>query len=59
VFKEDVNPRHFPHGVFFTMNGQVHGELPADFITRSLKFDYLRDNLLVSIDCTAMDNAVR
>ena len=59
VFKEDVNPRHIPHGVFFTMNGQVHGELPADFITRSLKYDYLRDHLLVSIDCTAMDDAVR
>ncbi len=59
VFKEDVSPRHIPHGVFFTMNGQVHGELPADFIARSLKYDYLRDHLLVSIDCTAMDDAVR
>lgn len=59
VFKDDVNPRHIPHGVFFTMNGQVHGELPADFITRSLKYDYLRDHLLVSIDCTAMDDSVR
>jgi hypothetical protein len=59
VFKEEVSPRHIPHGVFFTMNGQVHGELPADFITRSLKFDYLKDHLLVSIDCTAMDDAVR
>ena len=59
VFKEEVNPRHFPHGVFFTMNGQVHGELPADFITRALKFDYLRDHLLVSIDCTEMADAVR
>ena len=59
VFKEDVNPRHIPHGVFFTINGQVHGDLPADFITRSLKYDYLRDHLLVSVDCTAMDDAVR
>src|SRR5260370_11674591 len=59
VFKQDVSPRHIPHGVFFTMNGQVHGELPADFIARSLKYDYLRDHLLVSIDCTAMDDAVR
>ena len=59
VFKEEVNPRHIPHGVFFTMNGQVHGELPADFITRALKYDYLRDHLLVSVDCTGMDDAVR
>jgi hypothetical protein len=58
VFREDVNPRHVPHGVFFTRNGQVHGSLPSDFISRHLKFDYLKDHLLVSIDCTAMDVAV-
>jgi hypothetical protein len=59
VFKDTVNPRHVPHGVFFTVNGQVHGGLPSDFISRHLKFDYLKDHLLVSIDCTAMDPTVR
>ncbi len=59
VFKEEVRGRHIPHGVFFTVNGQVHGGLPADFVTRSLKFDYLKDHLLVSVDCTAMDATVR
>jgi len=59
VFKEDIDPRHVPHGVFFTVNGQVHGTLPNDFITRQLKFDYLRDHLLVSVDCTLMEDAVR
>jgi hypothetical protein len=59
VFKEDIDPRHIPHGVFFTINGQVHGGLPSDFVSRHLKFDYLRDHLLVSVDCTKMDDAVR
>ena len=59
VFREEVSPRHVPHGIFFTVNGQVHGSLPSDFISRHLKFDYLKDHLLVSIDCTAMDLAIR
>ncbi|PWB81866.1 MAG: hypothetical protein C3F08_00980 [Candidatus Methylomirabilota bacterium] len=59
VFRDTVNPRHVPHGVFFTVNGQVHGSLPSDFISRNLKFDYLKDYLLVSVDCTAMDPTVR
>lgn len=59
VFQSSVNTRHVPHGVFFTVNGQVHGSLPSDFISRQLKFDYLKDHLLVSIDCTMMDPTVR
>ena len=59
VFRDTVKPRHVPHGVFFNVNGQVHGGLPADFIARQLKFDYLKDHLLVSIDCTGMDPTVR
>ncbi len=59
VFRETVNPRHVPHGIFFTVNGQVHGSLPSDFVSRHLKFDYLKDHLLVSIDCTGMDPTIR
>lgn len=59
VFRESVDPRRVPHGVFFTVNGQVHGSLPSDFISRHLKFEYLKDHLLVSIDCTGMDPTVR
>lgn len=59
VFKEKRKARHHPHGVFFTVNGQVHGGLPADFISRTLKFDYLAEHLLVSVDCTEMEAAVR
>lgn len=59
VFREHIDKRHVPHGVFFAINGQVHGGLPADYIGRTLKFDYLRDHLLVSVDCTSMHPTVR
>lgn len=59
VFKADVQARHIPHGIFFTFNGQVHGSLSSDFISRRLGFDYLGKHLLVSIDCTDMDALVR
>lgn len=59
VFKQEVDTRRVPHGVFFTVNGQVHGSLPADFISRRLEFEYLRGHLLVSVDCTQMRSRVR
>ena len=59
VFSENINPRHVPHGVFFTFNGQVQGQLPRDFIRNRLKFDYLNKYLLVSIDCTQMEALAR
>jgi len=59
VFREDVGARRIPSGVFFTLNGQVHGSLPRDFVSREVKFDYLAPHILVSVDCTGMDNRVR
>ena len=59
VFGEQVNPRHVPHGVFFTLNGQRHGSLPNDFTRGRLKFDYLSRHLLVSVDCTQMEESTR
>ena len=58
VFQSSVNTHQVP-SIFFTVNGQVHGNLPSDFVSRHLKFDYLKDNLLVSVDCTMMDPRVR
>lgn len=62
VYKAGTKKRHVPHGVFFLVNGQVHGSLPSDFVSRRLRFDYLKDDrgaLLVSVNCTAMDMVVR
>ena len=59
LLKEDYDAGNFPHGVYFTLNGQVHGDLPANFISSTLKFDYLSRSLLVSVDCTEMVPAAR
>jgi hypothetical protein len=59
LLKEEYSSRNFPHGVYFTLNGQVHGELPANFVTSVLKFDCLSGYLMVSVDCTEMNPTVR
>ena len=59
VFTEDMKTRRIPSGVFFTVNGQRHGSLPANFIKGQLKFDYISKYLFVSVDCTAMEENVR
>lgn len=58
VWNEDVDTSRVPTGIFFLVNGQVHGTYSKDFISRRLKFDYISDHILVAIDCTAMDRAV-
>jgi hypothetical protein len=59
LLKEDRDADKFPHGVYFTLNGQVHGDLPANFISSTLKFEFLSKTLLVSVDCTEMVPAAR
>ena len=41
--------------VTFSVNGQVHGCYTAEFITRTLKFNLLKDYLLIHVDCTDMN----
>lgn len=45
--------------VLFSMNGQVHGHLTSEFITRSLKFPLLKDHLLIHVDCSSIKTSVR
>ena len=48
------------HGVVFTINGQMHGSLRTDFFRRrSVGMSYLADSLLVLVDCTSIDGAMR
>lgn len=58
VWKEKVDARNFPTGVYFLVNGQVHGQFGGEFVSRRLKFDYIRDHILVSVDCTGIDRGV-
>lgn len=54
--KEYVRREYFKNNmsVIFSMNGQVHGHYTTEFITRTLKFNLLRDYLLIHVDCTGM-----
>jgi hypothetical protein len=40
--------------VMFSINGQAHGHYTSEFITRTLKFNLLKDYVLIHIDCTKM-----
>ncbi|HEX8561867.1 MAG TPA: hypothetical protein VF676_02700 [Flavobacterium sp.] len=55
--KEIIRSRFFRNNmsVMFSINGQVHGNYTAEFITRTLKFNLLKDYLLIHVDCTGMD----
>jgi hypothetical protein len=59
LFQHGTEMRRVPHGVHFVINGQSHGQLPADFVPSKLQFQYLSSELLVSVDCTHMSEDVR
>ena len=54
--KDVIRDRFFKNNmaVMFSVNGQVHGSYTSEFITRTLKFNLLKDYLLIHIDCTGM-----
>ena len=54
--KERIRERFFKNdmSVMFSVNGQVHGHFTSEFITRTLKFNLLKDFLLIHVDCTGM-----
>jgi len=58
VWRETLNPDHLTTGLYFLKNGQVHGSFPSDFASRTLGFDYIKDHLLIAVDCTSMDPGV-
>lgn len=45
--------------VLFTVNGQTHGFLRKRFISDTLGFHMIRDNLLIHVDCTNFDKNFR
>ncbi|PZO26577.1 MAG: hypothetical protein DCF13_13605 [Flavobacteriaceae bacterium] len=55
--KQIIQDRFFKNNisVMFSINGQVHGNYTAEFITRTLKFNLLKDYLLIHVDCTDMN----
>lgn len=59
--KDIIRQRFFRHhkAVMFSINGQVQGGFTSEFITRTLKFNLLKDYLLIHVDCTAMNHDFR
>ncbi|MCG7870499.1 MAG: hypothetical protein JAZ11_00165 [Candidatus Thiodiazotropha lotti] len=59
--KDTINREFFKNNmsVMFSLNGQVHGSFTSEFITRTLKFNLLKDYLLIHVDCTNLKNAFR
>ncbi|MFA7444950.1 MAG: hypothetical protein WCY89_03325 [Flavobacteriaceae bacterium] len=55
--KEVIRSRFFKNNmsVMFSINGQVHGSYTTEFISKTLKFNLLKDYLLIHVDCTEMD----
>lgn len=54
--KETIQREFFKNrmSVLFSVNGQAHGHYTAEFITRSLKLNLLKDHLLIHVNCTKM-----
>ena len=59
--RENIRKQFFKNNmsVLFSLNGQVHGHYTSEFITRSLKFNLLKDHLLIHVDCTEIDYEIR
>ena len=55
--KETIENEFFKNRmqVLFSVDGQVHGHLTSEFITRTLRFNLLRDYLLIHVDCTELN----
>jgi hypothetical protein len=49
-----VDTRHLPNGVIFTVNGQMHGALHSNFVSRKLNYNFLEDYLVLVVDATGM-----
>lgn len=59
VIQDEIDKEKYPSGVFFNVNGQLHGELGDDFIARRTKLDYIAESMIVMVDCTALPTRVR
>jgi hypothetical protein len=61
VFKPGVPQREFINekAVVFTLNGQVQGSLRRGFVSGELGLSWLRDSLLINVDCTGIRTSFR
>lgn len=59
--KQSIRREFFKNNmsVLFSLNGQVHGHYTSEFITRALKFELLKNYMLIQVDCTQMRKRFR
>lgn len=55
--KQSIRREFFKNNMaaLFSLNGQVHGHYTSEFITRALKYQLLKDYLLIHVDCTQIN----
>lgn len=54
-----THDRKFPSGLFFNINGQLHGEHDSGYVERRTKLAYVADTMIVMVDCTRLSVRVR
>jgi len=60
VIKEELEEsKKYPSGIFFNVNGQLHGEISGTVVSRKTKLEYIGDSLIVMVDCTNLPQVVR
>lgn len=69
VFKKGKNPQQQTdrkrnyigsgRNVIYTLNGQVQGVEGQSFITQDLKYNFLKDSMLIAIDCSKIKTEFR
>lgn len=56
---DDDKKKRYPSGIFFVMNGQLHGEESASYISRKTNLAYVAGSMIVVVDCTDLPSRVR
>ena len=51
--------KRYPYGIFFVMNGQLHGEESHNYISRKTNLAYIAGSMIVIVDCTDLPSRVR
>lgn len=59
--KTTIRRQYFKNNmsVLFSLNGQVHGHFTSEFISLTLKFNLIKDYVLIQVDCTNMKSKFR
>lgn len=49
----------YPAGLFFVVNGQLHGEESHNYISRKTNLAYVAGSMIVIVDCTDLSSRIR